>query len=86
MFVPGAFGYRSSTRVSLGPHAELLLEHPKRYGVDTMPIGLMADQFVSLLVGASCVRESRAPLNQNSLSAHTTCFLCVHYTGGDTTR
>ena len=50
--------------VSLSPHAESLLEHTKRYGVDTRPIGLMADQFASFLWARAAYAQAEPFTNE----------------------
>jgi tetratricopeptide (TPR) repeat protein len=53
--------------LSLGPHAEALLEHIKRHVVDTLPIALMANQFGLFLYARGAYTQVE-PLYQRSLT------------------
>jgi tetratricopeptide (TPR) repeat protein len=53
--------------VSLVPHAESLLEHMKRYGVDTRQVALMADQFASFLWARAAYAKAE-PFYQRALA------------------
>jgi tetratricopeptide (TPR) repeat protein len=53
--------------VSLNPHAESLLEHTNRYGVDMLPIALLADQFGSFLCARAAYGKAE-PLYQRALA------------------